>query len=406
MAGSSNPQIALVWSQFADNHVDRCIALGERLDGKAEVLAVEVASTSEAYNDFAPSGPTGLARRVTLFPGNSFDAIPRWRRLIKLIAAVRASRSVYIGVPYSEIDFLIAAWLLRLLGKQVVLMCDSKFDDYSRSARFEFLKRIGLSCYSAVMVAGARGQDYFRFLGFRRRPILVGYDTLSTARIRAAAQAHLVAGEEEPEFSERDFVFVGRMIAKKGIATAIAGFARFCELQPGSKRRLVLIGSGPLEPELRRQVIDLGLEGRVVFTGFLDGPALYGRMAQGLALIMPSYREQWGLVLNEATALGLPVIASEAPGAGDILVRNLINGFVIENWSIEGLARAMEATASDEAEWLRMSAASRTFSQFGDCAIFADSIELSLDSTAQPAGQRIEAFVARFPTLQQRPLEE
>lgn len=403
MAGSSKPQIALVWSQFTDNHVDRCVALAERLQGKAEVLAIEVASTSEAYASFAPGGSTGLARRFTLFPGQSFDAVSRWRRFSHLIKAVAGCRTVYIGVPYSEIDFLLAAWLLRLLGKQVVLMCDSKFDDYPRTARFEFLKRMGLSCYSAVMVAGARGQDYFRFLGFRRRPILVGYDTLSTARVRLAAQA---AALPPPPFAERDFVLVARFVAQKGIATAVSALARFCELQPNSTRKLVLIGAGTLEAELRQQVAELELQQRVVFAGFLEGPALYGRMAQGLALILPSWREQWGLVINEAAALGLPMITSEAPGAGDILVRNLINGFVVENGSIEGLARAMQAMASDEAEWRRMSEASVAVSGFGDCAIFADSIELTIDADAQPARRNVEAFIARFATLQARPAEE
>lgn len=393
--------IALVWSQFTDPHVDRCNALAARLEGRARVIPIEVASTSATYADFTSGAADEGAGRITLFPDRSFDEIPRWRRFIALIRAVRGCDTVYIGVPYSEIDFLVAAWLLRIMGRRVVLMCDSKFDDFPRSVVFENLKRLGLSCYSAVMVAGARGQDYFRFLGFGRRPILIGYDTLSTDRVRRLAG--LASDCEVPAFAARDFVYVGRFIPKKGLATLIAAFARFCELAPESKRKLIMIGTGPLEPELRQQVSALGLGERVEFTGFMEGSALYRRMARALALVFVSYREQWGLVLNEATALGLPLIVSEAPGAGDLLARNLVNGFVLENASVEGIALAMQDMARDEDQWHRMSAASRELAPFGDCALFADAIELTIDEQAQPAGQRIAACVGQFPILQHRP---
>ncbi|HEX4847217.1 MAG TPA: glycosyltransferase, partial [Novosphingobium sp.] len=229
-----------------------------------------------------------------------------------------------------------------------------------------------------------------------------GYDTLSTERVRRLAG--LDADFAAPAFATRDFVYVGRFIPKKGLTSLISAFARFCEIEPESKRKLIMIGTGPLDRELREQVSALGLGERVEFTGFIEGSALYRRMAQALALVFVSYREQWGLVLNEATALGLPLIVSEAPGAGDILARNLVNGFVLENASIEGIARAMQDISNDEDQWHRMSAASAELASHGDCALFADAIELTIDERAQPARQRIAGYVARFPTLQHRPL--
>jgi L-malate glycosyltransferase len=366
------PRVALVWSQFASHHVDRCEALAARLEGRAEVLAVEVATTSREYADFGSAAAMGKAPRLTLFPGRSFDEIPRWRRFIAVLRSVAGCRTVCLGVPYSELDFLVLALVLRLRGVRVVLLSVSKFDDFPRSVAFEWLKRLGLCCFSAVVVPGVRGHDYYHFLGFRRRPVVMGGNTISIARVRAA-----YGGEDLPariRFAERDFVYVGRFIEKKNLSLLIEAYAQYCRIAGKAARRLVLVGSGPLEARLRREAAEKLDQGEVIFTGFLAGSALYAQMAQALSLVLVSTSEQWGLVVNEALALGLPVISSEAPGACDLLIRNLVNGYVIENQSVEGLARAMQQIGADEAAWLGMSEASRQRAALGDVAIFAEAV--------------------------------
>ncbi|HEX4847216.1 MAG TPA: glycosyltransferase [Novosphingobium sp.] len=378
------PQIALIWSQFTDTHVDRCDAVADRFSGRAEILAVEVATTSTLYAQFSPGREMGAARKVTLFPGQSFDAISRWRRLWKCLLAVRKARVVCLGVSYGEWDFLLLCWLLRLAGKRVILTSCSKFDDFPRRAWFELVKAAALSCFEGVLTSGGRGRDYFRFLGFRRRPIVTGYNSLALDRIRAQV-ASAVRGAA-PDFVRRDFVFVGRFIDKKDLSVLIEAFARYLELEPASQRRLVLIGGGPMERELREQAARQVPDGRVEFPGFLEGAELYGRVAQGLCLVLVSCSEQWGLVINEAMALGQPIIASRAPGARDILVRNLINGFVLELGSVEGIARAMQRMGADEAAWAAMSSASGERAAMGDARVFAQALEQLVERhSGQPA---------------------
>jgi glycosyltransferase involved in cell wall biosynthesis len=391
------PWVALVWSQFTAYHVDRCIALARRLEGRADVLGVEVATSSRDYAVFPPSGATGGARKHTLFPGRAFEDVPRWRRLFAALSALRGARVVCIGVPYSQLEFVVLAWMLRLTGRQVVLLCDSKFDDRPRNSGFEFLKRLGLSGFSAVMVAGARGAAYFRSLGFGRRPILFGCDTVDVARIRA--DAAILPAPSPPDFAARDFVYVGRFVEKKNLSLLIEGFARYCQNEGDSERRLVLVGAGPLEDKLRGEAERLLPPGRVVFTGFLSGKALSGTLAGALGLVLVSHSEQWGLVINEALALGLPVIVSESPGARDLLVRDGVNGYVVETGSAEALALAMQRLGADRSAWEAMSQASLARAPLGDVANFADSVELLIDPAAQPAGERAAAYRAQCEEL-------
>jgi glycosyltransferase involved in cell wall biosynthesis len=362
--------IALIWEQFAPYHIDRIEAVGQRLAGRAEVLAVEVATASQTY-DWKPSPGIAHARKATLFPGQSYDLIHPLRRFWRQWRAVSPARTVFVGIGYHQPDIVALSWLLRLTGRRVVVMTDSKFDDRPRRAWREWLKSLVLAAYSAALVAGRRQADFLRFLGFRRRPVVPGYDTVSMARIRADAGPAGTA-----TFTDRHFVCVARLVAKKNLFTLIEVYARYVELQGASQRRLTIVGAGPLDAQLRQHCADHGVAHLVDFTGFLDPPEVSRRLAGSLALLLVSTEEQWGLVVNEAVGLGIPVIVSHAVGAGDALVRNLMNGFTFEPNAIEGVACAMAQLSSDEKLWRRMAAAAADRAWLADSARFADAVEL------------------------------
>jgi len=297
----SLPRIALVWSQFAPYHVDRCEAVGRRLAGNAEVLAIEVASASETYA-WAPSGDLAGVTKQTLFPGRSFDTVGRRAKFRALWSALRGCRQVYMGIPYSAPEVIVLSWLLRLRGVELVMMTDSKFDDMERSVWFEAWKGLLLAAYRAAVVAGRRQVRYLHFLGFRKRRVLLGYDVVSVDRIRAQAEA----AREGPELAmaDRDFLFVGRFVAKKRLLHLIEAYAAYVAVAGTEARRLVLVCSGPDEPAMRARIAELGLGDRVVFTGFLQDAAIAAAMDRALALVLVSVEEQWGLVVNEALRRG------------------------------------------------------------------------------------------------------
>ncbi len=393
------PTIALLWSQFAAYHVDRCEAVARRLEGRAEVLAVEVASSSTAYA-WEPSGKIAGARKVTLFPGQSYEAIGRLRRLAAQFGLLRRCRMVLIGVGYDQPDIIALSWLLWLAGVKVVLLSESKFDDFARSLWFELFKSLLLAPYCAAIVGGRRHMSYLRLLGFRRRMVLPGYDGVSIARIRAQGGGALAPGGAA--FAARPFIYVGRFVEKKNLLELVNGFAGYAQATAAPPRRLVLVGSGPLEGAIRQRASELGITGYVDFPGFLGAQEVSRRLADALALVLVSSVEQWGLVVNEALAFGLPVILSGPVGSRDALVRNLVNGYVLENGSIEGLARAMTNLAENETLWRAMVEASHRRAWMGDVERLADAAETLLEPGAQPAARRIARFLGELGQEPQR----
>lgn len=386
-------QLGMIWAQFAAYHVDRCEAVARRLGERATVRAIEVATTSVAYA-WEPSGSIAGAEKVTLFPGRSFDSIPALRRFWAQLRAAWRCDVVCIGLSYGLPDALMLSWTLRLLGRRVIVFSESKFDDKVRSGGFELLKRIVLGCYHAAIVGGRRHIDYFRFLGFTRRPVLPGYDTVGVDRIRS--QAAVAQAEAYVAFADRPFVFVGRFVDKKNLFTLLAGYARYVASAKTGPRRLVLVGSGPDGDRLRSMAREFAIAHLVDFPGFLPADAVAGTLAGAAGLVLVSREEQWGLVVNEALALGVPVIVSYEVGARDLLVRNLSNGYVVDSSSPDAIGRALVRIAETEAEWRAMSACALERSALGDAARLADAIEVLLFPDSAAARGRIDGLLAEM----------
>ena len=398
MARGKSARIGLLFAQFSAYHIDRCQAVALRFAGRAEVLAVEVATSSTTYA-WEASGEVAGAHKITLFPGEKYDQIGWLRRFWRQFKALRGCDTVMIGIGYNERDVIALSWLLAMLGKQVILLSESKFDDKPRTILTECLKAAVLAPYSSAIVGGHRHIAYFRFLGFRRRSVLPGYDTVSLERVRAMGGGAVAPAGAD--YASRNFIFVGRFVDKKNLLELIAGYALYTKGAGHQARRLVLIGAGAEEPAMRAVAAAQGVSELIDFPGFLDAGAVAQHLRGGLALVLTSSEEQWGLVVNEALAFGLPAIISAAVGSGDLLVRNLRNGYVIEQGSPQGLAQAMANLAGDEALWRSMVAASHARAWLGDTERLADAAEALIDASPAATDKvtEMQQFLA-FPPLQ------
>lgn len=367
------PRIGILFSQFAAYHVDRCAAAAARLEGRATVLAVEMTQASAEYA-WGPSGPVAGAEKQVLFSEQRYEEVGRVARFRKAFGALRRCDTVFVGIGYHEPEMIALALALRFAGRRVIMMNESKFDDFPRTLGREWYKGLLLASFSGALVGGPRHVAYRRFLGFRARPVLTGYDTVDMARVRA--QAVDEGGAPILAWGQRPFVFVGRFVAKKNIIFLLEAYALYRREARSKARHLLLVGGGEMEGAVRAKIAALGLEDSVDITGFVDAAEVSRRLSCGLALLLPSTEEQWGLVVNEALAFALPIVASEVAGSRDTLVHNLINGFVLAPDAVRGWAAAMHALGSDEATWERMSAASRELAPSADTARFGEAVAI------------------------------
>ena len=153
------------------------------------------------------------------------------------------------------------------------------------------------------------------------------------------------------------FVNAGRLVAQKDHATLLRAFALVLQRMPA---RLLILGNGPLQPELEQLAAELGIAEHVRFAGFVVNPLPYFRRAA--AFVLSSRYEGFGNVLIEAMACGTPVITTDCPyGPGEI-VDNGRFGRLAEPQNPQSLAAAMISIASMTPEQRRgMGRAGRAF---------------------------------------------
>lgn len=256
-----------------------------------------------------------------------------------------------------------------------VVISDSRHEDEPRKYYKEWLKRIILKSYSSAIAAGSASRSYLLRLGFEPDSIYTPWDVIDNNHFSRDKPVKLA-------FAERDFVCVSRFIAKKNLVRLLHSFSQY--RKTGGKRNLKLLGSGTLEMPLRKKVDDLRLNSNVSFEGFKQYEELPSYLNQGLCLILPSISDQWGLVVNEAMASGLPVLVSDQCGCVSDLVESGKNGFIFNPFDEEDITRAMfKMDQLKVEEWQSMSQAAQRKIENWDLPHFAKALyDSSADALA------------------------
>ena len=153
------------------------------------------------------------------------------------------------------------------------------------------------------------------------------------------------------------FVYVGQLIPRKGLDLWIKAAAEL-KKRTSSAFKLRLVGGGD-ETWVRGLVEAAGLEDHVEWSGFLSGEALREAMRSADVFVLPSRKDTYAVVVHEAACLGLPLIISQHAGAAEGIVRENVNGHVIDPDNIEAFAGAMLSMMDSERR-LNMGCAARS----------------------------------------------
>jgi glycosyltransferase involved in cell wall biosynthesis len=134
---------------------------------------------------------------------------------------------------------------------------------------------------------------------------------------------------------------VGRICAAedyKGHKVMLEALVKVLKVKPETK--YLIVGTGDLVPELKAKAKELGIEGSVVFAGFVPAPGLVDHYRMCDVFAMPSKGEGFGIVFLEALACGRPVIAGNRDGSRDALLDGEL-GFLVDPDSPEAVAAAL-----------------------------------------------------------------
>ncbi|GMW02963.1 MAG: hypothetical protein AMXMBFR84_40990 [Candidatus Hydrogenedentota bacterium] len=209
---------------------------------------------------------------------------------------------------------------------------------------------------------GTRARDYLVELGAEKEKTYCAYNTVETewfAKESAESTEAAQTIRNTLGLGEKPLVlYCGNLLDLKGVPDLIQAFGAAASAIPDV--HLVLAGSGEGQSRYQTMCVDLGIESRVHFVGFIDRRRLPAYYAMADVLVVPSRREVWGLVINEALACGVPVIASDAAGATADLIEDHVNGLIVPSRNPDAIAKALRVYFTEAEVRDRLKAAART----------------------------------------------
>ncbi|HRE31210.1 MAG TPA: glycosyltransferase [Candidatus Berkiella sp.] len=214
-------------------------------------------------------------------------------------------------------------WLIAMFfpKKRNALALESSIFESKTQGFAGSLKRFFLSRIQRVYCSGEAQRSLLQALSFNN-------DIKQTRGVGIFHYA--MKNESAPKTFRGKFLYVGRLSPEKNLENLVRFFAAFPQYQ------LTLIGQGPLQ-----QKLEVLAGTNVKLAGHVPNQALAEYYQSHDIFILPSLKEPWGLVIEEALYYGLPVIASNQVGAAKDFITHYQAGKLFEPSSVESFSEAL-----------------------------------------------------------------
>lgn len=256
----------------------------------------------------------------------------------RLVKEKQAEVIVIAGWMHPPFNRLVSLPSFR--GNKFIMTMDTPWWGNLRQYAALILLRKYARKFHLVVTNGERAWQYAWRLGIPQQKIRQG-----TFGIDYKQLAGLYEQRAERQWPQ-SFLYVGRYVEAKALDILIAAYQKYRQ-QVEQPWKLICCGNGPLENLLTTVE---GIENR----GFIQPFVLANIWREAGIFVLPSRVEPWGVVLVEACAAGLPVIATTACGATVEVVRDYFNGRIIPPNDVESLAEAMREMHTAYAELPKM----------------------------------------------------
>jgi glycosyltransferase involved in cell wall biosynthesis len=282
-----------------------------------------------------------------------YQVLPSWRRRLgkfnvllnrKVADALNQARpEAIICGGYSYLASWQALWWASSRNIPFLLWSESNVQDARKGhLPVEVLKQEFLRRCTGFVVPGQSARDYLLTKKIREERIFIAPNAVDNdlfGSLSAVARREANANRRKLGLPERYVLFVGRLVPEKGVFDLLRAYADL-EERIRQELGLVFVGDGPARHELQNQASEISI-GKIMFVGFAHREQLPSYYALAEMLVLPTYTDPWGLVVNEAMACGLPVIVTNVAGCVRDLVREGWNGLLVPPRNMASLSSAI-----------------------------------------------------------------
>jgi len=229
-----------------------------------------------------------------------YDNRPKIKSLVKLF-------QLFSKLKYEKLCLTqwnsVESWFLMLVSpkkRNCLVMESSEFESKLTGIK-KIIKQIFLKKITFGLPSGKYQENLLRRLGFKG-------ECFKTKGVGIFNKEDIKRTANSKKENVKNFIFVGRLSSEKNIDQLIRVFKDKIDLN------LTVVGQGKLEKKLKKQATS-----NIKFLGYINNKELKEIYLNNDVLILPSLREPWGLVVEEALYFGLPVILSNRVGSNELI---------------------------------------------------------------------------------------
>jgi glycosyltransferase involved in cell wall biosynthesis len=385
----------VIFHRLGPYHLARLEAAGKLMP----LVALETSCVDGTYAWDFVGGSSGF-ERSTLFP--EVDALKQSKcEVVRRVArALDRIEPDVVAIPgWADAAALGALdWCRRNAVASVMMSESTEWDEARHSCR-ETAKRRVVGLCAAALVGGRPHKNYVVKLGMPAERVFLGYDAVDNTYFAKNTEKLTIetlkcSTREKYRLPENYFLASARFVEKKNLPKLIQAYALYRKKVERGRQKtemwdLVLLGDGELRSSILNLRRSLGLETRVHLPGFKQYPDLPAYYGLASAFVHASTTEQWGLVVNEAMASGLPVLVSSRCGCAEELVEEGVNGFTFAPYDTEQLAQLMlRIWAMEPGARIKMGGVSRRIIADWGPERFASGLKAAAEKAAETSPKR------------------
>ncbi len=301
----------------------------------SELLVVQIASIEKSRLDLGKLDTSIHQYPYRLLHEGTLEEVGLWQKISGIHKAIAVFKPNIVNLTgYYDLASWAILFYCKLKGIKTILSNESTAGDHQRDKLKEAIKSFIIKQFDGYFNFGTLSKNYLLALGAKPQKMLVNRNCVDNVALKNIYEQHFhnrLLSQKRFGVAPQNFIFVGRLIDYKNLLNFLDSFAE-AQNQIKTDWGVIILGDGEQKEVLKNLVEDKKIR-NVSFQSGVSWQQVPEYLALSDVLVLPSYSEPWGLVVNEAMACGLPVLVSEKCGCAIDLVRNGENGYTFSPYN-------------------------------------------------------------------------
>lgn len=301
----------------------------------SELLVVQIASIEKSRLDLGKLDTSIHQYPYRLLHEGTLEEVGLWQKISGIHKAIAVFKPNIVNLTgYYDLASWAILFYCKLKGIKTILSNESTAGDHQRDKFKEAIKSFIIKQFDGYFNFGTLSKNYLLALGAKSQKMLVNRNCVDNVALKNIYEQHFhnrLLSQKRFGVAPQNFIFVGRLIDYKNLLNFLDSFAE-AQNQIKTDWGVIILGDGEQKEVLKNLVEDKKIR-NVSFQSGVSWQQVPEYLALSDVLVLPSYSEPWGLVVNEAMACGLPVLVSEKCGCAIDLVRNGENGYTFSPYN-------------------------------------------------------------------------